>query len=223
MGAEMESPQHFPRCFIITMPLQVCLYLLVACWRYYFSGDKAKGYLLGNMHGGIAFQVASGILFMHVAIAFVIKNVVLSRYLHGLLSNRVGGSGIRARLEFATCSLGLLAASFLIANSIPFFSDFLGLIGGFLNGPVSFLLPITLFLGALRCTREDLLAEPSASSIWGYGRNTQDLQPLDMVLILLTMILILTTMVVGTYDVLTDIAKKISVYGAPFSCKALHS
>lgn len=29
-----------------------------------------------------------------------------------------------------------------------FFSDFLGLVGGFLSGPVSFLLPIAFFIGA---------------------------------------------------------------------------
>lgn len=208
MMAEMTTPEHFPRVFLINAPLQIFLYLTVACWGYYFAGNKAQGFFLDNLAVGSSFQAASALLFVHVVIAFLIKNVVLCHYLHGLLSRRVEDSGGRSRVEYAACALFLLGGSFLVANSIPFFSDLLGLIGGLLSGPVSFLLPMALFLRATR------MKASSTNSLGG-------VQSVDGVLITLIGVFILLTMVVGTYNVLVNIVSDTSMYGLPFSCKLL--
>merc|ERR1740123_2167414 len=42
----------------------------------------------------------------------------------------------------------MLFSGFVLANAVPFFSQFLGLLGGLLAGPINFLLPIVLFLVA---------------------------------------------------------------------------
>ncbi|CAE6963627.1 AAP4 [Symbiodinium natans] len=146
--ADMQTPEHFPLVFLINAPLQVFLYLLVACWGYHFAGDKAEGYFLDNLPDGEPYRWASILLFLHVAIAFLVKNVVISRALHMRLSpSRVDvgfrePGGIRAQAEFAACVVFVFITGTLIANSIPFFSDLLALIGSLLSGPISFLLPI---------------------------------------------------------------------------------
>lgn len=154
--AEMHEPEEFPRVFSINAPVQVSLYLLVACWGYYYAGNTAAGYFLDNLPNGMAYQLASGLLFVHVIVAFLIKNVVLSRFLHGLISpSRVSKrwsepGGGRAHAEHVCCAVLVLVACFLMANVVPFFMEFLGLIGGFLSGPISFILPMVFYAVAQR-------------------------------------------------------------------------
>jgi len=154
--AEMQTPEHFPRVFTINAPLQVGLYLLVACWGYYFAGDKANGYFLDNLPSGPAYRWASVLLFVHVGIAFLLKNVALARFLHGLLApSRVDvqlsePGGVRAHAEYAGCAVLLLVLGAGVAKAVPYFMDFMGLVGGLLGGPISFLLPMAFYVGARR-------------------------------------------------------------------------
>jgi len=220
--AEMRKPEEFPRVFFINAPLQIGLYLLVACWGYYFAGDQAKGQFLDNLSDGLAFQVASIILFVHVCIAFLVKNVVLAHYIHGLMSPRVEDEGLRARIEYAACSVFLLFLGFLVANAIPFFSNLLGLIGGLLSGPVSFLLPIALYIGALRLESQTGFSSPEQPlAVSDDTGKIRGLSKFDILCMCVISIFILMTMVVGTYTEIKDIVKNLSTYGAPFSCHLL--
>lgn len=159
--AEMKQPEHFTRVFAFNGPTQIVLYTLIACWGYYFQGKDAKGYLLDNLPLSVTFQWASAILFFHVAIAFLLKNVVLARYFHSVFSPARAEiylgqeGGCRAHLEFACCATGMLGGAYFVANMVPFFDDMLGLIGGMLSAPISFFLPIALFVGAARAARAD--------------------------------------------------------------------
>ncbi|CAE7357212.1 mtr [Symbiodinium microadriaticum] len=154
--ADMQTPEDFPRVFLINAPLQVFLYLLVACWGYHFAGDKAEGYFLDNLPDGEPYRWASILLFAHVAIAFLVKNVVICRALHERLApSRVNTGfrepgGVRAQAEFSAIVVFIFTIGCLIANSIPFFSDMLALIGSLLSGPISFLLPIAFWIGTRR-------------------------------------------------------------------------
>lgn len=211
--AEMQEPEDFPKVFIINAPLQVGLYLSVACLGYHFAGSNAKGYLLDNLALGPAFRVASALLFLHVVIAFLIKSVVVSRFVHGCVSpDRVGidlrdAGGVRAHLEYAACSVALLVVAFFIANAIPFFDDLLGLIGGFFSGPISFIFPMMFFAGAQR------YATPTNTK----GAATRA----DWLLFPFVGALTLLTMVIGTYSVVQDIVSRSQALGPPFSCKLL--
>lgn len=216
---EMEEPEHFPRVFWINAPLQTVLYLTVALVGYYFCGSEANGFLLSNLPTGLPYRVASAILFVNILIAFMLKNVVLAKFLHGTLSPRVEETSWRARAEFAACGLSLLFVAFFVANAIPFFSDFLGLVGGLLSGPISFLLPMALYVGArrkLRASRLDLLA-PEKANI--FMSSTEPLVArADMVAFMLIGILTLLTMVVGSYSNVKNILDHMAQYGAPFTC-----
>eukprot|EP00913_Durusdinium_trenchii_P007356 g6915.t1 len=56
--AEMERPEQFPRVFLINVPIQVSLYLLVACWGYHFAGDKvlSQSQTLSRVEALLAFR-----------------------------------------------------------------------------------------------------------------------------------------------------------------------
>merc|ERR1712232_363759 len=119
--AEMRAPKDFPKVFIINAPLQIGLNLAVACVAYHFTGDQAKGYFLDNIGAGPLYGLASGLLFAHVAVAYMLKHVVLARYLHGIVAPRgVTEETCKARLQHTACGVVLIATSYLLANAIPF-------------------------------------------------------------------------------------------------------
>mmetsp|Transcript_101621 Transcript_101621/g.313550 ORF Transcript_101621/g.313550 Transcript_101621/m.313550 type:complete len:500 (+) Transcript_101621:57-1556(+) len=154
--AEMEEPEHFPRVLYVNAPMQVGLNLLVACWGYYYAGDAAEGFFLDNLPNGVAYRTASALLFAHVLVSFLIKNIVLTRFFHGLVApSRVSTrlrepGGVRAHGEYVCCALLLLVACYFAANAVPFFMEFLGLMGAVFNGPISFILPMLFYAMALR-------------------------------------------------------------------------
>lgn len=165
--AEMKQPEDFPKVFIFNGPLQVAMYVLVASWGYYYTGKDAKGFFLDNLHPGLAYQWASGLLLAHVAVAFLLKNVVLTRWLHSFLSPARASTfvgqpgGVRAHLEFAACTTFIMAGCFVVANAVPFFDIMLGFIGGLLAAPISFILPIILFA---RASKHALVSETALGS-----------------------------------------------------------
>jgi amino acid permease len=221
--AEMTEPKDFPKVFYINGPLQIGLYLLVACWGYYFAGDQANGYFLDNLAWGAAYRWASFLLFVHVSIAFLIKNVVVARHLHRTLSPArvevvVGEpDGYRAHAEYVVCAIVVLAGGAVLANAIPFFSQLLGLLGGLLSGPISFLLPMLLFAGAAylpeRHSRHGSLSKASMGTSDGISRS-------DIILCVCIAMFVILTMVVGTTSVVRDILSR-SSYDPPFSCVPL--
>ncbi|CAE7579404.1 CDPF1 [Symbiodinium pilosum] len=250
--ADMQTPEHFPLVFLINAPLQVFLYLLVACWGYHFAGDQAQGYFLDNLPDGEPYRWASILLFAHVAIAFLVKNVVISRALHMWLSpNRadVGlrePGGVRSQAEFAGCVVCIFISAWAIANSIPFFSDLLALIGSVLSGPTSFLLPIAFWLGARRVQagdsripmrsgecqmgevqanrpRERMACEVSPTSNVSVGSSRIALSWMDVLACTAIAAFIVITMGLGTSHTLNDIAHNIRTYGRPFDCQARHA
>jgi len=239
--SEMHEPESFPRVFYINMPLQIGLYLLVACWGYYYAGDAAEGYFLDNLPNGPAYRVASTLLFAHVIVAFLIKNVVLTRYVHGLVApSRVSThlsepGGARAHVEYVCCGLLLQVACFLVANAVPFFSEFLGLVGGLLSGPISFLLPMVLYRRALAqrpdtgatqgdASFEDVSKLPTALAPDGLDTPLQDagkLSSADRVLFAAVGLITLLTMVFGTYQEVLQVIANVDKIGPPFSCQPL--
>lgn len=221
---EMKEPDHFPRVFFINAPLQMVMYLTVAVIGYYYSGSEAEGFFLDNLPDGPAYRWASGLLFVHVVIAFLIKNTILARFLHGMVSPaRVEEASWRARGEYVACGISLLVLGFFVSNAIPFFEDFLGLVGGFFAGPTCFFLPMAFFVGARRI----FLTQDASLLTLEEGNRTASakdykkgplIPPADMVVMAFIAALTALTMVVGTYGNVKNIIAHAAHYGAPFTC-----
>jgi len=190
-----------------------------------------------------------------VAIAYLIKNVIVARFVHRKLAPyrvdlRLGdpsGEGLRAHLEYAACAIVVLVGNALCALSIPFFSDLLGLLGGLLSGPISYLLPIAFFVGT--CRREKRvtqgpetvetggnaeIVDPSSiersEPLLGCGRckrlssmlRESPLTQTDVVICVTIIAFIIMTMFVGTFSVIQRILEK-SDENPPFSCAPLRT
>jgi hypothetical protein len=234
--------------FIINAPLQVSMYLLVACVGYYYSGSKASGYFLNNLIAGPLYQLASALLFCHVVIAFLIKNVVLARFVHGLLSpGRVNEESWRARIEYASCALFLTFAGSGVALVMPYFDDFLSLTGALLSGPISFLLPMIFFVGTLRRIRgcrspscpgqngieiqaatttpmvQSQEALPLTAEEDPEKTLTDGLTAWDMLTWMVVGTIVVFTMVIGSFDSVHSMIKKSADAGGTFACKALNT
>lgn len=236
--ADMDKPEDFPKALWLNAPLQVGLYLLVAFWGYYYSGDLAEGYFLKNITDGMVYQVASLLLFFHVLVAFLIKNIVISRYLHSCLSpSRVDtfyrqDGGKRAHVEYAGCTLGVLLTGGTIAICMPFFSEFQGLVGGLLSGPVSFLLPMMFYIGAQQQNkRASSLLKPEDTESPSSATDERELRLdqssqskcvtlLEIIAFAVVGCFVIATMVFGTYSNVSDISRLLSQGGFGFGCKA---
>eukprot|EP00408_Alexandrium_pacificum_P018511 CAMPEP_0171185294 /NCGR_PEP_ID=MMETSP0790-20130122/16228_1 /TAXON_ID=2925 /ORGANISM="Alexandrium catenella, Strain OF101" /LENGTH=509 /DNA_ID=CAMNT_0011650313 /DNA_START=39 /DNA_END=1568 /DNA_ORIENTATION=+ len=144
----MAQPKDFPRAFAVTGPFMVGVYLIVALVAYALGAGHDD--LVASVQASGTLRAVAVLLFVHVAIVYLIKSVVLARYFHGLL--RPGDVDLRTADSYVThggFGVAMLAFGFVVANAVPFFSQLLGLIGGLLAGPINFLIPIALYLAAL--------------------------------------------------------------------------
>jgi len=144
----MSDPEDFVKSFVIAGPFMLTTYLTVALLGYGFGAGS--GDLVASMEYGVWLQVAAALLFVHVLIVYLIKSVVLARFFHGLCRPvDVEARSLKSYLGHGSCGVGILAFGFGVSNAVPFFSQLLGIIGGLMAGPVSFLLPISFYLTAL--------------------------------------------------------------------------
>lgn len=227
MMVEMKKPEEFPKVFYVNAPLQVVLYLTVAVLSYFYLGDQAdsKGTLLTNLPPGMAFRWASGILFAHVVVAFLIKNVIIARQLHRSFSPKYEAiklgeeGGCRAHFEHMGFALVVLAGGWVMANAVPYFSQFLGLLGGLLSGPISFLLPIAFFVA---------VQKKQSAAFGGHGEDSERspgvcdkfmmLSCTDRLLCALTALFTVMVMFIGTYQEIHTILN-MGPSSPPFSCQ----
>lgn len=191
--SEMKEPKDFQKVWGINGPLQLGLYLLAGLAGYTVKGSSAQGYLLDELNFGTTFRVVSLMLFLHILVSIAIKVRILGNYVCTHLPNLTGGYPIiSASIMMTGCALAL---------SCPFFSELVSLLGALMLAPISYMLPIALFLGA-KYLAGDRLQVP----LWYWPAMA------------LTFLGALCIMIVGTYSSLQTIAAGWSTFGAPFSC-----
>lgn len=215
--SEMEYPADFPKVFLVNGPFCLFAYILVASIGYYYEGREAHASFLDALPLGNQYRVASAILFAHVVVVYVLKSIVLTRFLHSRTSPHFDTDTIRARVEYALWALCLLGLGAVVAQSVPFFSLLLGLIGGLLAAPTSFLLPACLYFAAL--TNSDKYPGRPMSLRLHIFRN--EVAVWDLLCFCGMVLLAVATMVMGTWDVLVQIINKSSSDGLPFACHPL--
>lgn len=221
--AEMHTPEDFTKAFTISGPVMLSLYLLVACVGYYYLGEAATGSLVENMPTGPAYAIAQTLLFLHVAIVYVIKSVVLARFCHLQAFPRTADKRTAESYGHAAVfGISMLAFGFCVANAIPFFDDLLGLLGGFLSGPINFLLPILFYFGSLlRSMSENEPEGAVPGRLWSVV--SRHLSLAGRVFLLIVVCFILLTMGLGTYSTIVDIVRKSGTFGGPFTCHPLQT
>jgi len=144
----MQKPADFPWSFAVAGPFMVCSYLAVALLGYFFGAGRKE--LLASISLGMSLRTAAGLLFVHVLIVYLIKNVVLARYFHSKWRpDSVESRSCSSYLQYSTISVSILLLGYFVANAVPFFEQLLGVLGGLCAGPINFFLPILFYLVAL--------------------------------------------------------------------------
>ena len=216
---EMHEPRDFPKIFIINAPVMVGFYVFIVCIGYYYTGTCAPPNFVDSLNQGPALAIASFLLFFHVIVVYLLKSIVLGRFFHKVLTswhtcagpggaNRVDEKSTIAHLQYALCALVMLVCGYVFTNLIPFFDDMLGLIGGILGGPISFLLPIAFYLAAK-------FKDPRGASMLELACRVQWWVWIG---IIVTTVFIVLTMFVGTYSTILAIASRFNILGYPFEC-----
>lgn len=214
MMDEMKRPTDFTKAFAITGPVTLCIYLFVACFGYYYLGENANGELLMNMPNGLLKSTASILLFIHVLVVFLVRSVVLSKYIMQRVWLVPPSKGNGFDVRYVTIALGMLVFCYFVANLIPYFDSMLGLVGGLLAGPINFILPTLFFLSGFLVHQSSGNMSTIYTLLWRV--------PLKHILgCAFVITFILMTMFIGTYGVTLNISKNYGAYGGPFACKAL--
>jgi len=132
---EMKKPEEFIYSLNIAYSAMAIIYLSVGILTYYFIKDGVPGYLLDVIEKGEVKAVTSSLLLIHVLSICVLRYQVLIRAIHRWLHsesvdalekknpNYCYGRGI-----WISLSISILFITYLSANSIPFFIDFVELI-----------------------------------------------------------------------------------------------
>lgn len=147
MMAEMEKPEEFPKVFWIQAPYQVGMFVMVASTAYAYLGNNGSGFIINVLPYGIWYRVSSALLFIHVAITYLVKGTVLVRAIHCFVApTRVNDRDWVSNIQWLSITLVTLTAAYIVANLIPFFDLLSGFIGALLAPTVCFNLPCILLV-----------------------------------------------------------------------------
>merc|ERR1719265_1616922 len=97
------------------------------------------------------FQLAAACLIVHMVITWVIKGIVFCRQLQHSWDEKLAEDGSQQGwVQWVALVTSIMAASYFIAQIVPFFVDLIDLLGASLSPVVCFLLPITFYCRQLK-------------------------------------------------------------------------
>lgn len=198
--SEMDDLEEFPKAYFgYSLPFQALAFLGIGLSVYYFRGSEAAGMIVNELPFGFGERLASACLVGHMLITYVIKNVVLCR---GLLQefekNEYISSGKTWTMWYAIVMV-VVAASWFLAQIVPFFSDFVTLLGATVTPVIAFIIPILLYR---------LCAQANDVKISG----------LEQCIMGAEFLVSLVLLIYGTASAVMHILKQWDYYGYPFAC-----
>lgn len=201
MMSEMKEPEKFPAIFLIQGPYQVGIYLIVACTSFAYLGSGVSGFVINVIPFGPWYRVASFLLFIHVAITFLVKGTVMVRFLHVSFAGkeRANEDSTTAKVQWFMLTVLTTVLSYLVANLIPFFDKLSGLIGTLLAPLVCFNLPCIML-------------------VWARRKSGKKVAWYDWVGIASLNVFGVLLVVIGTIAEVEAIVDAMDEVGGPFSC-----
>jgi len=202
--SEMEDVADFPRaCAVVSAPFQCVAYLVCGLGGYYFRGDLISGMIIDALPFGGWFQVAAVCLILHMVITWVIKGIVFCRAVQTTCDPDIVDDGSR-RGWALWCALvtAVMTASYVTAQTVPFFVDLIDLIGASLAPVVCFLTPIAVY----------------ARWLLDFGGQEDRVGRLELAAIALEFLLAAVVFFAGTYMSVNHIIHSWRTYGYPFAC-----
>jgi len=208
---EMKDPSELPKAYAgISAPFQLAAFALAGLGGYYFLGSNSEGMLNENLPFNAAFQVAAGCLVIHMLISYLIKGVVFSNAILKSIAEEYSNPDDPRKRSLAAHNavvIPTLAATWLLANLVPFFGDAVDLLGASFTPLSCWVVPLLMFF------RHYYDCQPEDRPKVGF---------LEWVLIAGEMALALTLMFLGTYSSMVNIVEHWHEYGPPFACHCEH-
>mmetsp|Transcript_25384 Transcript_25384/g.84855 ORF Transcript_25384/g.84855 Transcript_25384/m.84855 type:complete len:325 (+) Transcript_25384:184-1158(+) len=159
MQAEMRQPRDFPKAVQLSFSTLFTVYTLVVVLSYHTCGRGTPGELLQVVPPG-GWSIAVGVLMIiHMTVTYTILQQVLTRACCLFLVPGALGQGPSARAKWFVVSTVLMALAYVVANSVPLFTDIVNLTGGLLSTQCAFTLPALLYL-SLRFRLPNLAGNP---------------------------------------------------------------
>mmetsp|Transcript_4957 Transcript_4957/g.8660 ORF Transcript_4957/g.8660 Transcript_4957/m.8660 type:complete len:503 (+) Transcript_4957:23-1531(+) len=150
MQAEMKAPADFPKAVWCSFSTLMVVYALVASAAFYVCGAATPGELL-DVLPNTPRQTAVGILMViHLIVTYTILQQVITRAVCLHFWPHALGQGVKARAVWCSTSTGIMGAAYIVANTIPLFSDIVNITGGLLSTQVGFIFPSSLYLALQR-------------------------------------------------------------------------
>jgi len=198
--AEMRNPQNFYLALRASLGTVTAVYISVSSYTYWLYGQATPPVLTHVIQEGWPLRMANAMLLVHLVATYLIKQQVVVRAAQlSITPENANSNSFAAKFQWFLLSALTLLVSWVLANAIPFFSDFCSLLGAFMDTSLCILLPIAIALQAFRLSFASLgIAEvPFLQCFFVFG-------------VILSVLGIVGT----TSQLLDDWAE----FGSPFSC-----
>lgn len=148
--SEMDRPKDFMKAFAAAGAMQIVLYAFVGAFGYYFVGSNVPASIFDGLRIGTLGRSASFLLAVHVFCGIITAVVILVRFFHSQASPRtLNEDGVKSRMiRFFLCA-SLYGGATIVALSLPSIGGLVTLLGGLLEAPISFIMPILAYCGVM--------------------------------------------------------------------------
>jgi len=232
--SEMRDPAELPKAYaLISGPFQCLGFLLVGLGGYYYVGSAITGIITDNIPFGTTYRAASACLLIHMLIVYLIKSIVLCNAMHGLWDpNNVNENNGKAWITWAVLVTSTLVLAYIFSQVVPFFSDFVDLLGASLTPISCFIIPVLCYIrsyvdsgkakkaggNASESESETESSSSAAHEVFCPAACAAPVCVLEWIAIALELGLGFTLTIFGTYSAANNIMKSWDTYGLPFEC-----
>lgn len=208
---EMSDVTEFPKAYCwFAAPFQGIAFLIAGVGGYYFSGSAVHGMTVDNIPFGPVLRIACVCLIAHMIITFLLKGIVFCRAVHKSIDRESYKSdGAAAWSKWTMIVLTVITCSWVISQIVPFFSDFVDLLGASCTPVGCYIIPIVLYARMERDGR----VPPREDS-----KNANLLRYIEWGVIALELLVSVVLCIFGTIEAVRKIVLSWDEYGMPFDC-----
>ena len=195
---EMEDARDFGKAIKVSGGSLLGLYACAMGCGYYYRGADVPSFLPDALDDSPLKTLVGVLLYFHVVVTYLVNNQPLTKKVVELFYPKAEAVG---NGTWAAITCAFLAWSYLIANLIPWFSDFQNVMGSMLGAPVMFGFPVWFYV-----------RDPKQHATIAGSRTTKG------ALALVGAVVLPLTWVIGTVAAFVGLAADWSSAGGVFAC-----
>jgi len=144
---EMKDSSEFTFAVTFANSLMFVVYFVTTTVAYYYRGAGVNGFLPFSLPDTYLKTIVGLLLSFHIIVSYLISAQPLTFRIHEFLFPlTVHKFDFKSKVHWFIITCMILMFSYVVANLIPFFSDFQNIIGSSLGAPVVFGWPAYFYL-----------------------------------------------------------------------------